>query len=86
MSAQRPNQSLEPTRVGEPPLAAQLLQGFPRYRKCARWFFSSLFFPDPIAVPLRLLSAKVKDCETTIGHVGRTARTLMKDARRGLIR
>lgn len=39
---------------------------------------------------LRLLSKKVKDCETTNGHVGRRAfapaRTLMKDARRGLIR
>ncbi|MGF6880312.1 hypothetical protein [Paraburkholderia sp. MM5477-R1] len=29
---------------------------------------------------------KVKDCGTTTGHVGLTARTLMKDARKGLVR
>jgi hypothetical protein len=29
---------------------------------------------------------KVKDCGTTTGHVGHVARTLMKDARRGLNR
>jgi len=29
---------------------------------------------------------KVKDCGTTTGHVGLLARTLMKDARGGLIR
>ena len=29
---------------------------------------------------------KVKDCGTTTGHVGLLARTLMKDAREGLIR
>jgi hypothetical protein len=29
---------------------------------------------------------KMADCETTNGHVGRTARTLMKDARRDLDR
>ncbi|MFP4897375.1 hypothetical protein, partial [Paraburkholderia sp. EG304] len=31
-------------------------------------------------------SEKVKDCGTTTGHVGLIARTLMKDAREGLVR
>jgi tRNA1(Val) A37 N6-methylase TrmN6 len=37
-----------------------------------------------IALPER--SEKVKDCGTTNGHVGLIARTLMKDAREGLVR
>ncbi len=35
---------------------------------------------------LPVLYEKMADCETTTGHVGQSARTLMKDARRGLNR
>jgi hypothetical protein len=49
-------------------------------------FFSSSFYPDRIHVALLASCEKVKDCETTTGHVGQFARTLMKDARRGLNR
>ena len=48
------------------------------------------FIPNPIfllfidSLPCRC--EKVKDCGTTTGHVGLDARTLMKDARGGLIR
>ena len=49
-------------------------------------FFNSLLFPHLIHIALLRLCKKVKDCETTNGHVGRIARTLMKDARRGLNR
>lgn len=35
---------------------------------------------------LPVLSEKMEDCETTIGHIGHLARTLMKDARRYLTR
>ena len=48
------------------------------------------FIPDPVfllhidSLPCRC--EKVKDCGTTTGHVGLDARTLMKDARGGLIR
>ena len=49
-------------------------------------FFNSLLFPHLIHIALPQLCKKVKDCETTNGHVGRIARTLIKDARRGLNR
>ena len=39
-----------------------------------------------IQISLLQLCKKVKDCETTNGHIGRIARTLMKDARRDLNR
>jgi hypothetical protein len=48
--------------------------------------FSSSLFLDSVVVALLASCKKVKDCETTTGHVGRIARTLMKDARRGLNR
>ena len=35
---------------------------------------------------LPVLYEKMEDCETTTGHVGHLARTLMKDARQGLNR
>ena len=49
-------------------------------------FFNSLLFPRLIPIALLQLCKKVKDCETTNGHVGLIARTLMKDARRDLNR
>lgn len=60
-------------------------KGFPKKRKYLD-VFSSSHFPDLFSVPLRVLKMKMADCETTTGHVGRIARTLMKDARRGLNR
>ena len=48
-------------------------------------FLSSSFIPDLIRHSLQSLSKKVKDCGTTTGHIEPVARTLMKDARRGLI-
>jgi len=47
-------------------------------------FISSTSFLACSALPGFCM--KVADCETTTGHVGRFARTLMKDARRGLNR
>jgi hypothetical protein len=62
-----------------------LLQGLPQ--KCKRFsIFSSSQFPDQVSLPLRGSMKKMADCETTTGHVGHPARTLMKDARRGLNR
>jgi hypothetical protein len=60
-------------------------KGFP---KLSKWFsiFSSSQFPDQVSLPLRGLMKKMADCGTTTGHVGHPARTLMKDARRGLNR
>jgi hypothetical protein len=58
----------------------------PNLQLAHRDFFSSLPFPRLIAIALPGLCKKVKDCETTNGHVGRMARTLMKDARRDLNR
>jgi hypothetical protein len=48
--------------------------------------FSSSQFPDLVSLPLRGSMKKMADCETTTGHIGHVARTLMKDARRGLNR
>jgi hypothetical protein len=49
-------------------------------------FFQFIAFPGLMSVALRRFNEKMADCETTIGHVGPMARTLMKDARRGLDR
>ena len=54
--------------------------------KCRESFLVHRFFPDSIHGALLALCEKVEDCETTSGHVGQIARTLMKDARRGLNR
>jgi hypothetical protein len=61
-------------------------KGFPKFTSDMVCFFNSLLFPHLIHIALLRLCKKVKDCETTNGHVGRIARTLMKDARRGLNR
>ena len=61
-------------------------KGFPKKRKCLDDFLVHHFFPDHVSVLLRVSKMKMADCETTTGHVGRRARTLMKDARRGLNR
>ena len=47
-------------------------------------FMFSTSFLDCSALPGSRM--KMADCETTTGHVGHLARTLMKDARRGLNR
>jgi len=60
-------------------------KGFPKTRKRFS-IFSSSPFPDHVSLPLRGSMKKMADCETTTGHVGQDARTLMKDARRGLNR
>ena len=60
-------------------------KGFPK-KQAPIWFFSSSHFPALICHPLRSSIKKMADCETTTGHVGLIARTLMKDARRGLNR
>jgi hypothetical protein len=60
-------------------------KGFLKLSKCFS-IFSSSRFPDLISDSLRVLAKKMADCETTTGHVGQSARTLMKDARRGLNR
>ena len=49
-------------------------------------FFQFIAFPGLMSVTLRRFNEKMADCETTTGHVGPMARTLMKDARRGLNR
>lgn len=62
-------------------------KGFPKSAS-ARAVFQFIAFPrsNSMKVALLRLIEKMEDCETTIGHVGRYARTLMKDARRGLNR
>jgi len=70
---------------------ANIVEGFVDYKgfpKKCKWFsvFSSSQFPDQVSLPLRGSMKKMADCETTTGHVGHPARTLMKDARRGLNR
>ena len=60
-------------------------KGFPK--QCKRFsIFSSSRFPDQVSLSLGCSMEKMADCETTTGHVGHVARTLMKDARRGLNR
>jgi hypothetical protein len=68
-------------------LLSHAYKGFPNFSS-AVIVLSHCRFPDPnpIHVALLALCEKVKDCETTTGHVGHLARTLMKDARRGLNR
>ena len=61
-------------------------KGFPKFASARDGFFSSSLFPDLIPIALLSLVEKMEDCETTNGHVGLIARTLMKDARRGLNR
>ena len=77
-------------RVARAGAGLALLQGLPtraspkvKYRD---GFLVHRFFLDPIHGALLALCEKVEDCETTTGHVGQIARTLMKDARRGLNR
>lgn len=77
-----PNPALVRTRCAR---RTALLQGLPQIRNC-RDAFSSSVFPDLIHGALLASCEKVEDCETTTGHVGQMARTLMKDARRGLNR
>jgi hypothetical protein len=60
-------------------------KGFPKLNKRFS-IFSSSQIPDQVSLPLRGSMKKMADCETTTGHVGHPARTLMKDARRGLNR
>ena len=63
-----------------------LLQGLPQiFNRCCV-FFSFPFPHHLIYIALPQLCKKVKDCETTNGHIGLIARTLMKDAHRGLHR
>ena len=69
--------------------AAQAAQfdhkGFPKIASADPVFSSSLF-PGHVSVLLRVSDKKMADCDTTTGHVGHFARTLMTDARRGLNR
>ncbi len=60
-------------------------KGFPKKRNYPDGF-SFITFSCSGFVSLRGLMKKMADCETTTGHVGHPARTLMKDARRGLNR
>ena len=55
-------------------------KGFPKFTSdivC----FNSLLFPHLIHIALPRLCKKVKDCETTNGHVGLIAQALVKDVR-----
>jgi hypothetical protein len=61
------------------------LQGLPQKMQVV-FGFQFISFPDQVSLPLRGSMKKMADCETTTGHVGHPARTLMKDARRGLNR
>jgi len=58
----------------------------PKRKRRDGFLVHHFFVPDPIHHPLPSLCEKVKDCATTTGHVEHHARTLMKDARRGLNR
>ena len=60
-------------------------KGFPKKCKSFGSRFSCFRFRE-IAGCLPVPYEKMVDCETTTGHVGQIARTLMKDARRGLNR
>ena len=60
-------------------------KGFPKKCKSFGSRFSCFRFRE-IAGCLPVPYEKMADCETTTGHVGHIARTLMKDARRGLNR
>ncbi len=70
---------------GGAPLNANY-KGFPNNSSAELVFLVHRFFPDLIRIALLASCEKVEDCETTTGHVGQIARTLMKDARRGLNR
>jgi hypothetical protein len=61
-------------------------KGFPNNSSAELVFLVHRFFPDLIRIALLASCEKVEDCETTTGHVGQIARTLMKDARRDLNR
>ena len=60
-------------------------KGFPKKRNYPDGF-SFITFSCSGFVSRRGSMKKMADCETTTGHVGHVARTLMKDARRGLNR
>ena len=61
------------------------LQGLPQFfNHCC--CFISWQLPCQFQIALPQLCKKMEDCETTNGHIGHFARTLMKDARRGLNR
>jgi len=61
-------------------------KGFPISRKCFEVLSFHVLLSGWFIVCLPVLVEKMVDCETTTGHVGQIARTLMKDARRGLNR
>jgi hypothetical protein len=70
-------------------------KGFPKKRNYYKGFPKKCNYPDGFSfitfscsgfVSRRGSMKKMADCETTTGHVGHVARTLMKDARRGLNR
>ena len=86
-----PNPASSGTRpeAGEP--LNSTTRASPKLQAQIHFFDALLFsaFPLPFSltqIALPQLCEKVKDCETTNGHVGLIARTLMKDARRGLAR
>ncbi len=58
-------------------------KGFPKKRNYPDGF-SFITFSCSGFVSRRGSMKKMADCETTTGHVGHVARTLMKDARRGV--
>jgi hypothetical protein len=79
-----------PPRRAFPACQSSTTRASPFVASVLKFYRFIRFIPDPVfllhidSLPCRC--EKVKDCGTTTGHVGLGARTLMKDARVGLIR